>query len=57
MNAGGVDWQMHLYSGAGHSFTNKNANGARPGFEYHEQSDMRSWRAMGDFFTEVFGAT
>lgn len=56
MNAGGVDWQMHLYSGAGHSFTNRNADGARPGFQYHEQSDLRSWRAMGDFFTEVFGA-
>ena len=55
MNAGGIDWQMHLYSGAGHSFTNRNADGARPGFQYHEQSDLRSWRAMSDFFTEVFG--
>ncbi|MEY2755714.1 MAG: hypothetical protein RJB65_2072 [Actinomycetota bacterium] len=55
MNDAGVDWQMHLYSGAGHSFTNKNADGTRRGFEYHEQSDLRSWRAMSDFFLEVFG--
>jgi dienelactone hydrolase len=55
MNAAGVDWQMILYSGAGHSFTNKLADGSRPGFQYHEPSDLRSWRAMRDHFLEVFG--
>ncbi len=54
MNAGGVDWQMILYSRAGHSFTNKSADGSRPGFQYHELSDQRSWQAMVDFFHEVF---
>ena len=54
MNAGGVDWQMILYSHAGHSFTNKSADGSRPGFNYHELSDQRSWQAMVDFFHEVF---
>jgi dienelactone hydrolase len=56
MNAAGVDWQMHLYSGAGHSFTNKLADGSRPGFQYHEASDLRSWQAMTNFFHEVLGA-
>jgi len=55
MNAAGVDWQMVLYSNAGHSFTNRLADGSRPGFQYHEPSDLRSWRAMTDFFHEVFG--
>ena len=55
MNAGGVDWQMLLHSGAGHSFTNKLADGSRPGFQYHESSDVRSWRAMRGHFAEVFG--
>jgi dienelactone hydrolase len=55
MNAGGVDWQMILYSGAGHSFTNRLADGSRPGFQYHAESDLRSWRAMRDHFQEVFG--
>jgi dienelactone hydrolase len=55
MNAAGVDWQMVLYSGAGHSFTNKLADGSRPGFQYHEPSDLRSWRAMAAHFREVFG--
>jgi dienelactone hydrolase len=55
MNAGKVDWQMILHSGAGHSFTNKLADGSRPGFQYHEPSDLRSWRAMAAHFQEVFG--
>ncbi|CAN5580734.1 dienelactone hydrolase family protein [soil metagenome] len=55
MNAAGVDWQMILYSGAGHSFTNKAMVGIRPGFIYHEPSDRRSWQAMIDLFAEVFG--
>ena len=55
MNEGGVDWQMNLYSGAGHSFTNRSMDGSRPGFAYHELSDLRSWRAMADFLAEVFG--
>jgi dienelactone hydrolase len=55
MTAAGVDWRMILYSGAGHSFTNPNANLAgRPGFSYNEPSDRRSWRAMLDTFDEVF---
>ena len=28
MRAGGVDWRMHLYGGAVHSFTNRDADGA-----------------------------
>ncbi|MBI4883858.1 MAG: dienelactone hydrolase family protein [Actinobacteria bacterium] len=55
MNAAGVDWQMILYSGAGHSFTNKSMDGSRPGFVYHEPSDRRSWQAMVNLFDEVFG--
>lgn len=54
MNAVGVDWQMHVYSGAGHSFTNKSMDGSRPGFVYHEPSDRRSWQAMINLFDEVF---
>jgi hypothetical protein len=25
-----------------------------PGMRYHRQSDQRSWRAMQEFYTEVF---
>lgn len=55
MNAAGVDWQMILYSGAGHSFTNEAMDGSLPGFVYHEPSDRRSWQAMINLFDEAFG--
>jgi dienelactone hydrolase len=56
MTAGGVDWQMNVYGGAGHSFTNPNVGAlGMPGFEYHAQSDRRSWAAMIDLFDETLG--
>jgi dienelactone hydrolase len=56
MTAAGVDWRLHLYGGASHSFTNRNAAAfGRSGFDYHAASDQRSWRAMIDLFDEVFG--
>jgi dienelactone hydrolase len=54
MRAGGVDWQMNLYGGAVHSFTNPNAGEAgMAGVAYHKLTDDRSWRAMLDLFAEV----
>lgn len=57
MADGGVDWRMNLYGGAGHSFTNPDVGAmGRPGFEYHAETDRRSWRAMLDLFDETLGA-
>ena len=57
MRAGGVDWRMHVYGGATHSFTHPGADRvAVEGFGYHELAARRSWRAMLDLFDEVFGA-
>ncbi len=56
MRAGGVDWQLIVYGGAVHSFTNTRAVGVDlPGIAYHEPTDRRSWQAMLDLFAEVFG--
>ena len=56
MEDAGADWRMILYGGAGHSFTNPEVAAlGRPGFEYHEPTDRRSWRAMLDLFDEAFG--
>ena len=56
MKAAGVDWRMLIYGGAGHSFTNPAASAlGRPGFAYDKSADERSWRAMLDFFEEVWG--
>ena len=55
MNDAGVDWRMTVYGGAGHSFTNPGVGAlGREGFEYHEDTDKRSWRAMIDLFDEAF---
>ena len=55
MTAGGVDWQMHVDGGAGHSFTNKDIDAWNfPGFAYTASADARSWAAMRAFFGELF---
>ena len=51
----GVDWQMVYYSGAVHSFTQKEAGSdASRGAAYNERADRRSWQAMREFFAEIF---
>jgi dienelactone hydrolase len=55
MRAAGADWQMILYGGAKHAFTNPYADRyGMPEVAYHELSDTRSWRAMTGLFDEVF---
>jgi dienelactone hydrolase len=57
MTAAGADWQMNVYGDAGHSFTNPGVGAlGRPGFEYHAETDRRSWAAMMDLFGETLGA-
>lgn len=56
MRAGKVDWQMILYGGVVHSFTNPTA--ARLGrpemARYDANADARSWQQMRAFFDEIF---
>lgn len=52
-----VDWQMISYGNAVHSFTEKAADGTmNPGAKYNKEADERSWKAMQDFFAEIFTA-
>jgi dienelactone hydrolase len=57
LREGGVDWQMTVYGGVVHSFTNKEAARlGRPDFaRYDETADARSWKQMGDLFAEALG--
>jgi dienelactone hydrolase len=51
----GVDWQLVLYGGAVHSFTDWNAGSDNSrGAAYNERADKRSWQAMQDFLGELF---
>ncbi len=57
MRATQVDWQLHSYGGAVHSFTNPDAGAlGNPAFAYHEAADRRSWSAMLALFEEAFAA-
>ena len=55
MEAAGADYQLIMYAGAVHSFTQKGA-GDDPsrGAAYNAAADARSWRHMQDFFAEIF---
>jgi dienelactone hydrolase len=50
-----VDWQMVIYGGAVHSFSNPNSgDDPSTGAAYDEKADKRSWEAMRGFFEELF---
>ncbi len=52
-----VDWQVVLYGGAVHSFTNPAAGGdPSKGAAYNASADKRSWQAMLDFVKEILSA-
>jgi dienelactone hydrolase len=55
MRKANVDWQMNIYSGAVHGFTNPdNGTDNSKGAAYNEKADKRSWEAMKTFFAEIF---
>jgi dienelactone hydrolase len=56
MNKAGADWQLISYAKTKHSFTNPDAAsaGMPQALEYNKQTDERSWKAMVNFFEEIF---
>lgn len=55
MGEAGVDWQMHLYGGTVHSFTNQEAakRNMPDAIRYSAEADARSWAAMQELFGET----
>lgn len=49
-----VDWQLHVYGHTTHAFTNPLAHEKEHGIVYNPSADRRSWKAMTQFFDEVF---
>lgn len=50
-----IDWNMVLYAGARHSFTNPGADAhGMDALQYNQQADIRSWKHMQLFFDELF---
>ena len=55
MRSAGVDWELNVYGGAVHRFSNPFAGeDVKSGAAYNEKADKRSWRALQDFFAEIF---
>jgi dienelactone hydrolase len=51
MTEGGVDWQVVLYGGVMHAFTdNMHPSNPAHGSKYDAVADRRSWQAMADLF-------
>lgn len=58
MRNAGADWELNVYSGAEHGFTNPDADSFHiKGLAYNAEADRRSWQAMRDFFKEIFKRT
>ncbi|MGA3066533.1 MAG: dienelactone hydrolase family protein [Tepidisphaeraceae bacterium] len=56
MRTAGVDWQVVVYGGAHHAFTNPDADRhGIPNIKYDPEADHRSWAEMQAFFAEIFG--
>jgi len=55
MNRCAADWQLNMYGGAVHAFTNPDS-GVDPskGAAYNAEADRRSWNDMLAFFARVF---
>ncbi len=68
MRAGGIEWEMQIYGGVGHGFTDPSAipdpahplptrfqavAGGGAWTGYHRTADHRSWRSMRELFEEV----
>jgi dienelactone hydrolase len=55
MKESGADWQLHVFGGVGHSYTNRAIDAlGYPGFGYSEQADRRAWSLMLALFDETF---
>jgi dienelactone hydrolase len=54
MGKSGLDWQMVIFGGAKHGFTNPDADKAgMAAVGYNKLADQRSWKYMNDFFGEI----
>lgn len=54
MSAARVDWQMHIFGGVKHAFTNPDANDQARGTVFNSAAEQRTKRVIADFLTEIF---
>lgn len=55
MKSIGADWQLHIFGGVGHTYTNPDVDAlGMPGFAYNADADRRSWAMMANLLAESF---
>jgi dienelactone hydrolase len=54
MTQAGVDWQIHIYGGTMHAFTNPKANNPDFGTVYKEAAANRAYQSIANFLREIF---
>ncbi len=54
MTQAGVDWQIHVYGGTMHAFTNPVANNPDFGTVYKEVAANRAYQSITNFLGEIF---
>lgn len=54
MTDAGVDWQVHVYGGTMHAFTNPKANDPDFGTVYKERAEHRAYQSLANFLRELF---
>ena len=55
LSAAGADWQIHVYGGTMHAFTNPAARDPDFGTVYSELAAARAWDATRSFLAEILG--
>ena len=53
MTDAGADWQVHVYGGTMHAFTNPAANNPDFGAVYSEIAERRAYQSIEDFLQEI----
>lgn len=54
MKSKGADWELHIFGGVGHTFTNPGVDAlGQAGFRYNARADRRSWQMALSFLEET----
>ncbi len=53
MTQAGADWQLHIYGGTQHAFTNPKAANPAAGLVYNPVAERRAWTTLVAFLAEV----
>lgn len=56
MTAAKADWQLHIYGGTKHAFTNPAATDPNAATFYSSTAERRSWQTVTAFLDELFAA-